>query len=61
MRSFNTLLAGAQDISGDWQGTLKAGAQEIRILLQIAKSGNGEWRATMLSIGQTPDRGPARR
>jgi len=47
MRSFNrfitltafpALLACAQDISGDWQGTLKAGAQEIRILLQIAKS-----------------------
>ena len=50
-------LACAQDISGDWQGTLKAGAQELRILLQIAKSDNGEWRATMVSIDQTPDRG----
>ena len=59
MRSFNrfmaltafpALLACAQDISGDWQGTLKAGAQELRILLQIAKSDSGEWRATMLSI-----------
>ena len=50
MRSFNrfmaltafpALLAYAQDISGDWQGTLKA-AQELRILLQIAKSDSGE-------------------
>lgn len=38
-------------------GPLKAGAQELRILLQIAKSDNGEWRATMLSIDQSPDRG----
>ena len=47
MRSFNrfmaltafpALFACAQDISGDWQGTLKAGVQELRILLQIAKS-----------------------
>jgi pimeloyl-ACP methyl ester carboxylesterase len=68
MRSFNRFMAltafaalptYAQDISGDWQGTLKAGAQEIRILLQIAKSDNGEWRATMLSIDQSPDRGAA--
>jgi len=51
MRSFNrfmaltafpALLAYAQDISGDWQGTLRAGAQELRILLQIAKSDSGE-------------------
>jgi hypothetical protein len=57
MRSFNcflaltvfpALLASAQDISGDWHGNLKAGAQELRILLEIAKSDNGEWTATML-------------
>src|SRR6516165_5511606 len=54
---FTASLAYAQDISGDWQGTLEAGAQEIRLLLQITKSDNGEWRATMLSIDQSPDRG----
>ena len=27
----------AQDIAGDWQGTLKAGPQELRLILQIAK------------------------
>jgi hypothetical protein len=51
------LLACARDISGDWQVKLKAGAQELRILLEIAKSDNGEWAATMLSIDQSPDRG----
>ena len=57
LAAFTALLAGAQDVSGDWQGTLRAGAQEIRILLQIAKSDGGEWKATMLSIDQSPDRG----
>ena len=57
LTAFSALLAYAQDISGDWQGTLKVGAQELRILLQIAKSDNGEWRASMLSIDQSPDRG----
>jgi pimeloyl-ACP methyl ester carboxylesterase len=57
LTAFTAWLACAQDISGDWQGTLKAGAQELRILLQIAKSDSGQWRATMLSIDQSPDRG----
>src|SRR5262249_21637358 len=47
----------AQDISGDWQSTLKAGPQEIRLILQIAKTSGGDWTATMLSIDQSPDRG----
>jgi len=43
LSAFTALLACAQDISGDWQGTLKAGAQDLRILLQIAKGDGGEW------------------
>jgi pimeloyl-ACP methyl ester carboxylesterase len=57
LTAFPALLAYAQDISGDWQGTLKAGSQEIRIVLQVAKSSGGGWTATMLSIDQNPDRG----
>jgi len=57
LTAFTATLAYPQDISGDWQATLKAGGQELRILLQIAKRNNGEWRATMLSIDQSPDRG----
>lgn len=57
LTAFPALLACAQDVSGDWQGTLKAGAQEIRIVLQIAKSSSGGWAATMLSIDQSADRG----
>jgi non-heme chloroperoxidase len=57
LAAFAASLVYAQDISGTWQGTLKAGPQELRTILQVAKSDQGEWRATMLSIDQSPDRG----
>lgn len=31
----------AQDITGGWQGTLSAGAQQLRIVLHIAKGDEG--------------------
>jgi non-heme chloroperoxidase len=55
--AFTAILAHAQDISGDWQGTLKTGGPELRVILQIARSDNGDWKARMLSIDQGPDRG----
>ncbi|HEX4168917.1 MAG TPA: alpha/beta hydrolase [Bryobacteraceae bacterium] len=57
-----TFLAGfvagalcAQDIAGDWQGTLKAGTQQLRIILQIGKDAHGSWDAKMYSIDQGPE------
>jgi pimeloyl-ACP methyl ester carboxylesterase len=50
-------LGYAQDISGDWQGTLKAGPRELRTVLQVSKGASGEWKAVLLSIDQSPDRG----
>lgn len=50
-------LAGAQDISGDWQGALKVGKQELRTILRISKNDTGLWTATLLSIDQSPDFG----
>ena len=47
----------AQDISGDWQGTLKAGPRELRLVVKIDKAANGSWNAELLSIDQIPDRG----
>jgi hypothetical protein len=47
----------AQDIAGDWQGTLKAGPQELRVVLAIDKSADGKWNATFSSIDQNPDWG----
>ena len=47
----------AQNIAGDWQGTLKAGPQELRVVLAIDKSADGKWNATFSSIDQSPDWG----
>lgn len=41
----------AQDVTGDWQGTIKAGPAELRIQLHITKSDKG-LAATMDSVDQ---------
>ena len=45
----------AQDIAGDWQGTLHVGPG-LRLLLQVskgdAKAGQGEWAAKLVSVDQ---------
>jgi pimeloyl-ACP methyl ester carboxylesterase len=43
----------AQDIAGDWQGTLKFAKTELRVVINIAKSPDGGWTATEF----TPDEG----
>jgi pimeloyl-ACP methyl ester carboxylesterase len=48
----------AQDIAGQWQGTLKTPGPELRMVLQIAKDGAG-WKADLYSIDQTTDPLPA--
>lgn len=47
----------AQDLAGDWQGALKAGTQELRLVVHIEKGERGTWKATLASIDQSPDRG----
>jgi len=42
----------AQDIAGQWQGTLKTGARELRQVVTIAKATDGGWNATLFSIDQ---------
>ncbi len=41
----------AQDITGDWQGTLKMGAAQLRVVVHIGKA-DGGWKATLFSIDQ---------
>jgi pimeloyl-ACP methyl ester carboxylesterase len=43
----------AQDIAGDWQGTVTFGKTETRVVVSIAKAAVGGWTATEL----TPDDG----
>jgi pimeloyl-ACP methyl ester carboxylesterase len=56
--AFAMLLAStlhAQDITGDWQGTLKACPKGLRVVVQIAKEEGGAWKAKMYSIDQGTD------
>jgi uncharacterized protein (TIGR03435 family) len=41
----------AQDVAGQWQGTLHAGSNDLRIILKIAKD-DGKLAVTMYSIDQ---------
>jgi len=45
-------LAHAQDLSGDWQGTLRASGAELRLVLHITKSADGSLKATLDSVDQ---------
>ena len=45
-------FARAQNITGDWQGTLKAGPAELRLVLHIAQNADGTYHATLDSIDQ---------
>jgi hypothetical protein len=44
--------AHAQTIEGDWQGTLRAGATELRLVLHVTKDEKGALRATFDSVDQ---------
>jgi hypothetical protein len=52
--ALGSLSLSAQDIAGDWQGTLNAGSG-FRLILKIAKSDAGGWKATVYSIDQSPN------
>jgi uncharacterized protein (TIGR03435 family) len=52
-----TMLGGAaraQDLSGNWQGTLKVGGKDLRIIFNIYKGDKDGFSAKMYSIDQTP-------
>ncbi|HEX9201003.1 MAG TPA: TIGR03435 family protein [Acidobacteriaceae bacterium] len=50
---FTTALR-AQDLSGNWQGTLKAGGKDIRLIVNIYKGDKDGWSGKLYSIDQTP-------
>jgi non-heme chloroperoxidase len=47
-------LLHAQDITGEWQGTLNV-AGGLRMVLKVSKSDSGGWKAAVYSIDQMPD------
>ena len=54
-----TPLLWAQDIVGDWQGTIQT-KTGLRVILHVEKVPEGEWKATLFSIDQST-RYPSRR
>jgi len=51
--TFATSITRAQDIAGDWQGTLKTGVgAELRLVLHISKGSDGTLTATLDSVDQ---------
>jgi hypothetical protein len=51
-------LANAQDIAGDWQGTIKTGMGELRLVLHVAKNADGTLKALVDSPDQNAPRVP---
>src|SRR5437879_13235546 len=47
-----TAVSFAQDITGDWNGTLKPGGAELRLVLHITRNADGSLKATLDSIDQ---------
>jgi pimeloyl-ACP methyl ester carboxylesterase len=47
------------DIVGTWQGTIAVDGQPLRIVIQIARTDGGGWKATTYSIDESPDPIPA--
>jgi uncharacterized protein (TIGR03435 family) len=46
-------VARAQDLSGNWQGTLKVGDKNLRLIFNLYKGDKDGWSAKMYSIDQT--------
>ncbi len=46
------LVANAEEVIGDWQGTLKPSGAELRLVLHISKADGGELEATLDSVDQ---------
>jgi uncharacterized protein len=49
---FGVGLSSAQNIAGDWQGTLKAGGAELRLVLHVTQRTDGSLKATLDSVDQ---------
>lgn len=47
-----TSIAKAQDVTGDWQGTLHAGSADLHLVLHITKGDAGALKATLDSVDQ---------
>jgi non-heme chloroperoxidase len=42
----------AQDLAGQWQGTIKSGSQDLRVIVRMSKANSGSWTGTMYRIDE---------
>ncbi|MEP7342287.1 MAG: hypothetical protein ABI977_31455 [Acidobacteriota bacterium] len=49
---FVTIATRAQAVEGDWEGTLKPGAAELRLIIHVKKDDKGGLKATFDSVDQ---------
>jgi hypothetical protein len=42
----------ARDIAGQWQGTIKSGSKDLRVIVRISKSDAGGWTGTVYRIDE---------
>src|SRR5689334_16060090 len=47
-------VSSAQDLAGDWQGTL-SGVRPLRLIVHVQRGDGSAWNATMSSVDQSPD------
>jgi len=47
---FVSVISLAQDIAGDWNGTLNVNGAELRLVLHIAKTPDGTLKSTLDSV-----------
>ena len=47
----------AQDLTGDWQGTVTPATRTFRVVVHVEKAGPGAWTATFANIDLGTDRG----
>jgi pimeloyl-ACP methyl ester carboxylesterase len=47
----------AQELAGDWQGTLQAGNPQLRLIIKFRPADSGGWTGALYSIDQGFDRG----
>ena len=50
-------LAGGQDISGEWQGTVQMGPTALRTVWKFSRTDSGAWSGVLHSIDQSSDWG----
>jgi non-heme chloroperoxidase len=43
------------DVAGSWQGTLKVGSQDFRLVVQIGRGEGGSWTGSIYSIDVSPN------